>query len=67
MRESHCVVDGRESHCAVGGRADAQVGEVHVQGLLGVLGAVRLDVRGVVQLALWGMVWRAVQGAEGAR
>ena len=52
MRESHCVVDGRESHCAVDGRADAQAGEVHVQGLLGVLGVVRLDVRGVVLLAL---------------
>ena len=42
----------RESHCAVDGRADAQAGEDHVQGLLGVRGAVRLDVRGVVLLAL---------------
>ena len=52
MRESHCVLDGRVSHCAVDGRADAQVGEDHVQGLLGVRGAVRQDVRGVVLLAL---------------
>lgn len=52
MRESHSVVDGRESHCAVDEKADAQAGEDHVQGLLGVRGAVWLDVRGVVLLVL---------------
>lgn len=43
-KESHCEVDD--------GRADAQAGEDHVQGLLGVQVAVRLDVLGEVLLVL---------------